>query len=155
MKEHNNIPTGKVKRASKFIKTGAKIGGNYVKHFTKKIFDEEVDKSELHEDNAKDIYESLSHLKGGALKVAQMMSLDQGILPSAYQSKFEQAQYSAPPLSYPLITKTFTSQLGKEPTAIFDTFTRSAVNAASIGQVHQATLDGKKLAVKNTIPRCG
>ncbi len=152
MKEQNSIPTGKVQRAGKFIKTGAKIGGNFVKHYTKRMFVEGIDKSTLHEENAKDIYESLSHLKGGALKVAQMMSLDQGILPKAYQEKFMQAQYSAPPLSLPLVTKTFHNLLGKGPFELYDSFTRTAVNAASIGQVHQATLDGKKLAVKIQYP---
>jgi predicted unusual protein kinase regulating ubiquinone biosynthesis (AarF/ABC1/UbiB family) len=152
MKEYGNIPTGKVQRASKFIKTGARIGGNYVKHYTRKMFDENTDKSVLHDDNAKDIYESLSHLKGGALKIAQMMSLDQGILPKAYQDKFSQAQYSAPPLSLPLVAKTFKDQLGGSPFDLFETFTKSAVNAASIGQVHMATLGGKKLAVKIQYP---
>ncbi|NJN24801.1 MAG: AarF/ABC1/UbiB kinase family protein [Cyclobacteriaceae bacterium] len=152
MKEQNSIPTGKVQRASKFIKTGAKIGGNYVKHYTRKMFDENTDKAALHQDNAKDIYESLSHLKGGALKVAQMMSLDQGILPAAYQQQFTQAQYSAPPLSFPLVAKTFQNQLGRNPGELFDSFTKNAVNAASIGQVHQATLHGKKLAIKVQYP---
>ncbi|MCK5702949.1 MAG: AarF/ABC1/UbiB kinase family protein, partial [Cyclobacteriaceae bacterium] len=152
MKEQSSIPTGKVQRASKFLRTGAKIGGNYVKHYTRKMFDEGVKWSDLHEDNAKDIYESLSHLKGGALKVAQMMSLDQGILPKAYQEKFTQAQYSAPPLSFPLVTKTFQNLLGRGPFDIYDSFTKYAVNAASIGQVHQATLKGKKLAVKIQYP---
>ncbi|MCK5210757.1 MAG: AarF/ABC1/UbiB kinase family protein [Cyclobacteriaceae bacterium] len=152
MKEQSSIPTGKVQRASKFLRTGAKIGGNYVKHYTRKMFDEGVKWSDLHEDNAKDIYESLSHLKGGALKVAQMMSLDQGILPKAYQEKFTQAQYSAPPLSFPLVTKTFQNLLGRGPFDIYDSFTKNAVNAASIGQVHQATLKGKKLAVKIQYP---
>ncbi len=152
MKEHNNIPTGKVQRASKFIKTGAKIGSNYVKHYTRQMFNDRKEGSTLHEENAKDIYESLSHLKGGALKVAQMMSLDQGMLPKAYQEQFVQAQYSAPPLSLPLVIKTFRDQLGKSPFDIYDTFTKSAVNAASIGQVHQATLNGKKLAVKIQYP---
>ena len=152
MKEHNSIPTSKVQRASKFIKTGAKIGGNYVKHYTRKMFDETTDKTVLHEENANDIYESLSHLKGGALKVAQMMSLDQGIMPAIYQKKFTQAQYSAPPLSYPLVAKTFQNLLGKGPFALYDTFTKNAVNAASIGQVHRATLNGKNLAVKIQYP---
>ena len=151
MKEQNSIPTGKVQRASKFIRTGAKIGRNYVKHYTRNVF-VDVDKSILHENNAKDIYESLSHLKGGALKVAQMMSLDQGILPQAYQEKFTQAQYSAPPLSFPLVAKTFQNLLGSGPFELFDSFTKNAVNAASIGQVHQATLKGKKLAVKIQYP---
>jgi len=152
MKEQNKIPTSKVQRASKFVKTGAKIGRNYVKHYTKKVFDDSVVRSDLHEDNAKDIYESLSELKGGALKVAQMMSLDQGILPQAYQEKFTQAQYSAPPLSFPLVAKTFQSLLGKSTDDLYDTFTTNAINAASIGQVHQATLKGKKLAVKIQYP---
>jgi predicted unusual protein kinase regulating ubiquinone biosynthesis (AarF/ABC1/UbiB family) len=55
------------------------------------------------------------------------------------------AQYSAPPLSYPLVVKTFQKSFGKSPDQMFDTFTRSAVNAASIGQVHQATKDGRKI----------
>ena len=152
MKEQNRIPTGKVQRASKFVRTGAKIGGNYLKHYTKKVFADSVNKSDLHEENANDIYESLSHLKGGALKVAQMMSLDQGILPQAYQDKFTQAQYSAPPLSFPLVAKTFQNYLGKGPFELYDSFTKNAVNAASIGQVHQASLDGKKLAVKIQYP---
>lgn len=152
MKEQNKIPTGKVQRASKFVKTGAKIGRNYVKHFAKKVFDDSADKSTLHENNANDIYNSLSELKGGALKVAQMMSLDQGILPQAYQDKFVQAQYSAPPLSFPLVVKTFRKLFGRSPDELYNSFTKNAVNAASIGQVHQASLDGRKLAVKVQYP---
>ncbi len=152
MKEQERIPTGKVQRATKFIKTGAQIGGNYVKHYTKKMFDQNFDRDEIHRDNAEDIYNSLSHLKGSALKVAQMMSLDKNLLPRAYQQKFMMAQYSAPPLSYPLVVKTFKKYLGKGPEEIFDSFTHNAVNAASIGQVHQATLRGKKLAVKIQYP---
>jgi predicted unusual protein kinase regulating ubiquinone biosynthesis (AarF/ABC1/UbiB family) len=91
-------------------------------------------------------------LKGSALKVAQMMSMDKNILPRAYQDKFTMAQYSAPPLSYPLVVKTFQKYFGKSPEQIYDTFTRSAVNAASIGQVHQAIQNGKKLAVKIQYP---
>jgi len=83
MKEINNIPTGKVQRASKFVKTGAKIGRNYVKHFAKKTFTESADSQDLHADNANDIFDSLSQLKGGPLKIMQMMSLNQGILPEA------------------------------------------------------------------------
>ncbi|MCG8308810.1 MAG: AarF/ABC1/UbiB kinase family protein [Cytophagales bacterium] len=152
MKEQRKIPTGKVHRASKFVRTGAKIGQNYVKHFARKVFDDSIDETSLHEDNANDIYNSLSELKGGALKVAQMMSLDQGILPKVYQEKFTQAQYSAPPLSYPLVARSFKKMLGKHPDELYDSFTKNAVNAASIGQVHQAWLNGKKLAVKIQYP---
>lgn len=155
VKEQEQIPTGKVQRATKFIATGAKIGGNYLKHYSKKLINPELSKDELHADNASDIYNSLSQLKGSALKVAQMLSMDKNLLPSAYQNQFAMAQYSAPPLSYPLVVRTFEKYFKKRPTELFDTFTTSARNAASIGQVHEASLNGKKLAVKIQYPGVG
>jgi predicted unusual protein kinase regulating ubiquinone biosynthesis (AarF/ABC1/UbiB family) len=152
IKEQNSIPTSKVQRAAKFIKTGAKVGGNYFKHYAKKVIDPSLTKENLHLNNAQDIYQSLSELKGSALKVAQMMSMDKNLLPNAYQDKFMMAQYSAPPLSYPLVVKTFQKLFLKTPEQIYDTFTKNAINAASIGQVHQATLGDKKLAVKIQYP---
>ncbi len=152
IKEQDRIPVTKVQRATKFIVTGAKIGGNYLKHYSKKIVNPNISREELHEDNATDIYNSLSQLKGSALKVAQMLSMDKNLLPSAYQQQFAMAQYSAPPLSYPLVIKTFAQAFQKKPSEIFDSFTTSAMNAASMGQVHQATLKGKKLAVKIQYP---
>jgi len=155
LKEQKSIPVGKVQRATKFISTGAKIGGNYLKHYSKKLVNPDISRDELHLDNATDIYNSLSELKGSALKVAQMLSMDKNLLPSAYQQQFAMAQYSAPPLSYPLVVRTFEKSLKKKPNELFDTFTHSASNAASIGQVHQATLKGKKLAVKIQYPGVG
>lgn len=152
LNEQQAIPVSKVQRAAKFISTGAKVGGNYVKHYAKKMVNPSMDKEELHQNNATDIYASLSQLKGSALKVAQMMSMDKNLLPRAYQDKFTMAQYSAPPLSYPLVVKTFQKYFSKSPDQMFDTFTRSAVNAASIGQVHQAILGEKTLAVKIQYP---
>jgi hypothetical protein len=39
MKEFSKIPVTKVERATKFITTGAKIGKNYLKHYSKKLVD--------------------------------------------------------------------------------------------------------------------
>lgn len=154
-KEQNSIPTTKVERSVKFVKTGIKVGGNYIKHYSKKLFNPDLDKTELNEDNAADIYESLSELKGSALKVAQMLSMDKNILPKAYVDKFTQSQYNAPPLSGPLIVQTFRKYFGKSPEQIYDKFNLRSTNAASIGQVHQAELNGKKLAVKIQYPGVG
>ena len=152
MKEQISIPTGKVQRASRFLTTGVKVGGNYLKHYARKSMNGDTGKDQLHTDNARDIYETLSELKGSALKAAQMMSMDRNMLPRAYSDKFAMAQYSAPPLSYPLVVKTFRSAFGKSPSEVFDSFSHNAVNAASIGQVHKADLKGKKLAVKVQYP---
>ena len=154
-KEQNSIPTTKVERSAKFVKTGFKIGGNYIKHYSKKLFNPDLDKTTLNEDNAADIYESLSELKGSALKVAQMLSMDKNLLPQAYVDKFTQSQYNAPPLSGPLIVQTFKKYFGKSPEQIFDKFNLKSTNAASIGQVHEAVLNGEKLAVKIQYPGVG
>ncbi|WP_316785791.1 AarF/ABC1/UbiB kinase family protein [Pedobacter frigiditerrae] len=155
MKAQETMPTTKVERSAKFVKTGFQIGGNYIKHYSKKIFNPELSRDELNEDNASDIYNSLSELKGSALKIAQMLSMDKNILPRAYVDKFTQSQYNAPPLSGPLIVRTFTKSFGKTPEKIFDKFNIKSTHAASIGQVHEAELDGKKLAVKIQYPGVG
>ena len=155
MKAQDKMPTTKVERSAKFVKTGLQIGGNYIKHYSKKILNPDLNRDELNEDNATDIYKSLSELKGSALKIAQMLSMDKNILPRAYVDKFTQSQYNAPPLSGPLIVRTFTKSFGKTPEKIFDRFNIKSTHAASIGQVHEAELRGKKLAVKIQYPGVG
>ncbi len=152
MKTIDSIPTGKLGRTSKMVQTGVKVGGNYIKYYSKKAFDSATTRDELNEDNAADIYDGLKSLKGSALKVAQMLSMEKSLLPSAYVEKFSLAQFSVPPLSAPLVRKTFKKYNGNYPEELFDTFATQSVNAASIGQVHMATKNGKKLAVKIQYP---
>jgi predicted unusual protein kinase regulating ubiquinone biosynthesis (AarF/ABC1/UbiB family) len=152
MKTLDKIPTGKIERAGKLVKTGVKIGGNYVKYYSKKLVNPELNRDELNEDNAGDIYDGLKSLKGSALKVAQMLSMEKNILPSAYVEKFSLAQFSVPPLSAPLVRKTFKKYQGQYPEEVFDTFDKDSINAASIGQVHKATKNDKTLAVKIQYP---
>lgn len=156
MKTINKIPTSKLQRASKIIKTGAKVGGNYVKYYANRVSKSKEEASKiLNEDNAEDIYDGLKNLKGSALKVAQMMSMDKSVLPKEYAEKFSLAQFSVPPLSGPLISKTFKRNFGEYPTKIFDSFSNQAIYAASIGQVHKASKNGKEFAVKIQYPGVG
>lgn len=153
MKTLDSIPTSKIQRASKLIQTGAKVGVNYIKYYGDKLVKtEEEAKESLNQSNAEDIYDGLKQMKGSALKVAQMLSMEKSILPRAYVEKFSLSQFSVPPLSAPLVIKTFKSYFGKAPNEIFDVFNPESINAASIGQVHKAELEGKKLAVKIQYP---
>jgi len=153
MKTLKNIPISKIQRASKLVQTGAKVGVNYLKYYgDKMVHSEEEAKERLDESNATDIYDSLKDLKGSALKLAQMLSMEKNILPQAYVEKFSLSQFSVPPLSAPLVLKTFKKSFGKFPSEIFDAFNPEAINAASIGQVHKAEKDGKTLAVKIQYP---
>lgn len=152
METIDKIPTSKIQRASKLITTGVKIGGNYLKYYGEKITNPETARDNLNANNAEDIYNSLKNLKGSALKFAQMLSMERNFLPQAYVEKFSLSQFSVPPLSAPLVLKTFKKYFGKTPLEMFDTFDAKAINAASIGQVHKATKDGKHLAVKIQYP---
>ena len=153
MKTIDSIPISKISRASKLVTTGAKVGVNYLKYYGDKITKSEAEaKERLNQNNAEDIYDSLKQLKGSALKVAQMLSMEKSILPQAYVEKFSLSQFSVPPLSPPLVIKTFKKYFGKHPDDLFDTFNATSVNAASIGQVHIAEKDGKKFAVKIQYP---
>lgn len=153
MKTIDSIPVSKIHRASKLVSTGAKVGVNYLKYYGDKLTKTENEaRAILNENNAEDIYDSLKQLKGSALKVAQMLSMEKSIMPQAYVEKFSLAQFSVPPLSPPLVLKTFKNYFGKLPNELYDSFNTTSVNAASIGQVHIAEKNGKKLAVKIQYP---
>ncbi|MEN8786879.1 MAG: AarF/UbiB family protein [Flavobacteriales bacterium] len=153
METIDSIPISKIKRASKLVGTGAKVGVNYLKYYGSKLVKTENDaREQLNKDNAEDIYNSLKQLKGSALKVAQMLSMEKSIMPAAYVEKFSLSQFSVPPLSAPLVNKTFKTYFGKTPNEVFDEFNTQSTNAASIGQVHRAKKEGQELAVKIQYP---
>ncbi len=153
MKSIDKIPISKIHRASNLVQTGAKVGVNYIKYYGDKILNsEEQAREKLNENNAEDIYDGLKKLKGSALKVAQMLSMEKSILPRAYVEKFSLSQFSVPPLSPALVNRTFKKYFGKQPKEVYDHFDPASRNAASIGQVHYAEKDGKALAVKIQYP---
>jgi predicted unusual protein kinase regulating ubiquinone biosynthesis (AarF/ABC1/UbiB family) len=125
---------------------------NYLKHYGRQAISGQADSDALQERNASEVFRAFSELKGGPLKLAQMLSIDQSLLPPAYAKQFARAQYSTPPLSYPLVVRTFRREFGKDPRDIFDTFEPQAAHAASIGQVHRATVRGRAFAVKVQYP---
>ena len=131
---------------------GARVGMNYLKHYGRQAISGRADADDLQERNASEVFRTFSELKGGPLKLAQMLSIDQSLLPPAYAKQFARAQYSAPPLSYPLVVRTFRREFGKDPREVFDTFEPQAAHAASIGQVHRATRGGRTFAVKIQYP---
>jgi len=150
--DQSSIPSGKASRIAALAGAGAKVGVNYLKHYGKRAFSGDGDRSELDEANASAVYSTFSRLKGGPLKLAQMLSIDKNMLPEAFRTQFAQAQYSAPPLSYPLVARTFKREFGKGPLDLFDTFSQSAKHGASIGQVHEATKGDQTFAVKVQYP---
>jgi len=152
MSGQTTIRSSRLGRMAAFAGTGARVGINYLKHYGQRSIGAAPDDSGLHERNAEAVYKTFSELKGGPLKLAQMLSIDNNLLPAAYAEQFSKAQYSAPPLSYPLVARTFRREIGKSPLEIFETFSESAAHGASIGQVHKATKGGRDFAVKVQYP---
>ncbi len=153
----SELPTSKVARAAKLAGAGLRVGANYVRFAVRQATapaeDAAAGRVARDEANAAALFTTFSELRGGALKFAQVLSMDRtGLLPRAYADRFALAQHQAPPLSGPLVVKTFRAATGKTPTEIFDTFDLTATAAASIGQVHRAALGGKTLAVKVQYP---
>ncbi len=156
MDEQDAIHSTRFSRTAALAGAGAKVGLNYLKYYGRRALASEAGakalETTLHEENASQVFKTFSQLKGAPLKLAQMLSIDKNILPAAYLKSFAQAQYSTPPLSYPLVVRTFRREFGREPLDLFDEFTRQAASGASIGQVHRAARGVHQFAVKVQYP---
>ena len=120
MEEQEKIPTSKVARASSVFRTSMRVGANYLKHNAQKMVHKEVDEDALNEKNASELFNLMSQLKGSALKIAQMLSMDNGLLPKGYAEKFALAQNSAMALSSPLVMNTFMKYMNQSPYDLYD-----------------------------------
>jgi predicted unusual protein kinase regulating ubiquinone biosynthesis (AarF/ABC1/UbiB family) len=157
-KDQETIREGAVGRMAALGGAGARVGVNYLKHYGRAMVGGKDEPSrrrlreELDAKNAETVYDTFSKLKGGPLKLAQMLSIDKNLLPAAYARQFAQAQSSVPPLSYLLVAQTFRREFGKTPEDLFDHFEKKASHGASIGQVHRARRKGREFAVKVQYP---
>lgn len=104
---------------------------------------------DLHRDSARRLYD-LSVKHGGAfLKVGQMLSARPDLLPEVYVRELSKLQDAAPEVPFPAIMRMLEEELGRPLEEVFAAFEEAPLAAASIGQVHRATLhDGREVAVK-------
>ncbi len=107
----------------------------------------------VHRKNAQRMYRSIVRLRGVYIKLGQVISIMGTFLPRAYSEELEGLQDHVPPHPWRDVEKAFLVSLGKRPYELFDTFEETPIAAASLGQVHRATLaDGTKMAVKILYP---
>lgn len=153
-----SIRSTPVSRMAALAGAGASVGLNYLKYYGKRAVTSGTPESAtaareaLDEANATRIYQTFSQLKGGPLKLAQMLSMDDNLLPAAYATQFAQAQYSAPPLSWPLVRRTIEREFHQPVESLYESFTPQAAHGASIGQVHRARFNSQDVAVKIQYP---
>jgi len=98
----------------------------------------------------------LGYLRGAAIKLGQAFGSLPELLPDQVVSTLDMLHAQAPPMHYSLIREVVLAELGKEPTELFASFDKEPFAAASIGQVHRATLkSGEDVAVKIQYPGIG
>lgn len=91
---------------------------------------------------------ALEDLGGSFIKFGQMLALQPDILSLEYCNALFDLLDRITPFEYADVERIFVSELGKTPSEIFDSFESLPLATASIGQVHVAQLNGRKVAVK-------
>lgn len=108
----------------------------------------------FNEANANKIVETLCKVRGAVLKLGQMLSIqDSSLIDPRLAKIFDRVRQSADYMPSWQVEKVLNKELGHNWETKFDTFSMKPFAAASIGQVHEATLpDGKQVAVKLQYP---
>lgn len=108
---------------------------------------------ESQERNAKALAAALGKTKGPLMKVAQILSTIPDFLPAKYAEELGQLQAQAPAMGWPFVRRRMRAELGADWQDKFAAFGKEAAHAASLGQVHRATLpDGREVACKLQYP---
>ena len=136
-------------RLRRYAKVTSTMGGLAARVAGERYLGFDIDRGK----HAADLRKALGGLKGPIMKVAQILSTIPDALPPEYADELASLQADAPAMGWLFTRRRMASELGTNWQEKFASFSRDAVSAASLGQVHQATsLDGEKLAVKLQYP---
>jgi len=137
---------GELKR---FARTSGAVGGIAARVAGEKVFGIKTDRLA----HAEDLKSILGGLKGPLMKVAQILSTIPDALPDEYAQELAQLQANAPPMGWSFVRRRMAGELGPDWQSKFASFGQEAAAAASLGQVHRATLpDGTDVACKLQYP---
>ncbi len=137
---------GEIRR---FARTSGAVGGIAARVAGNKVFGIKTDKAA----HAEDLKAVLGNLKGPLMKVAQILSTVPDVLPPEYAQELAELQANAPSMGWNFVRRRMAGELGPDWQSRFTEFSQTATAAASLGQVHRATLpDGRQVACKLQYP---
>jgi predicted unusual protein kinase regulating ubiquinone biosynthesis (AarF/ABC1/UbiB family) len=133
--------------------TAARVGARQVRHSLRAEPQRAAQQAEHEAAIGRLLFNALSQLRGTALKASQILGMYTDLLPEGVRTQLARATHQALPLNRALVSRAFRQAFGREPQALFARFEPDATAAASLGQVHRATLDdGTEVAVKIQYP---
>ena len=163
------VPTSKLTRSAIAGAAVTKIGLKHVSYKARKAFSANINTAkssatknaeqsqQQHEEQIGElVFTVLSQLRGTAIKLSQLLSMETDMLPETIRNKLKSACHEVPPINRALVRKQMVLELGNTPKQLFKEFDSEAFSAASIGQVHRAlSFNDEELAVKVQYPGIG
>ena len=133
----------------RFARTSGAVGGIAARVAGERVFGFKTDRVA----HAEDLKSIIGGLKGPLMKVAQILSTIPDALPEEYSQELAQLQANAPAMGWSFVRRRMAGELGPDWQGKFASFGQEAAAAASLGQVHRATLpDGTDVACKLQYP---
>lgn len=144
--EDNSTIFGELRRMAR---TSGAVGGIAARFAGAKMFGVKTDSA----GHAGDLKMILGGLKGPLMKVAQFLTTIPDALPPEYAAELAQLQANAPAMGAAFVRRRMQGELGPDWQSRFASFDQTATAAASLGQVHRATMhDGTQVACKLQYP---
>jgi aarF domain-containing kinase len=154
------VPSSSFSRAMGFGSLGVKLAAGTVTEYFRRSFTSsgEADtslKALLSNDaNAEALATTLCRMRGAALKLGQMLSIqDETLIPASIQKALERVRQAADIMPTDQMLSVLDKEWGPNWREKFLEFDEKPIAAASIGQVHRGVLvDGKEVAIKIQYP---
>lgn len=152
-----SVPSGRARRVARLGTMATSIAGNMalsgIQHWSKGTRPT-VRELFLTPGNMRRVAEQLSQMRGAAMKIGQLLSMDAGdILPAELSDEFARLRAGAHFMPPRQLKQVLNANWPSNWVQAFDHFDVRPLTAASIGQVHRATLrDGRTMAIKVQYP---
>ncbi|QNE31589.1 AarF/ABC1/UbiB kinase family protein [Sphingomonas sp. NBWT7] len=151
------VPSGRMARFGRFGRLAGGVAGGMLAEGTRRIAAGERPRMGdllLTPGNAARVADQLAHLRGAAMKLGQMISMDAGdLLPPELTAILARLRDNAHHMPPPQLDRVLVQEWGRDWRRRFRHFQAHPIAAASIGQVHRADLpDGRTIAIKVQYP---